>query len=131
MDLEEFAGLDEITRNPTWSKTTDLDPGSILKQADGKWYIKASRTARWMDLLGDYAGSEPFIIDGTSHHLQSLPPTLLRVFQVNPSCKSSSMNLCLRLVAKTVSYVRTCPLRLFMILGVRLQLPDTPRLPQS
>lgn len=66
MDLEEFDGLDKIARNPTWSKTTNLDPGSILKEADEKWYIKASRAARWMDLLGDYAGSEPFIIDGES-----------------------------------------------------------------
>ena len=74
MDLEEFDGLDEMTRDPTWSKTTDLDPGSIIEEADEKWYIKASRAARWMDLLGDYAGSEPFIIDGTGHHWHSLPP---------------------------------------------------------
>ena len=74
IDLEEFDGLDEMTRNPTWSKTTDLDPGSIIEEADEKWYIKASRAARWMDLLGDYAGGEPFIVDGTSHHLYSLPP---------------------------------------------------------
>jgi len=74
MDLEEFDDLDKITRNPTWSKTTNLDFGSILEEADEKWYIKASRAARWMDLLGDYAGSEPFIIDGKNHDLYCLPP---------------------------------------------------------
>jgi hypothetical protein len=84
MDLEEFDDLDEITRNPTWSKTTNLDPGSILEEADEKWYIKASRAARWMDLLGDYAGSEPFIIDGTSHHLHSLPPLSYASFRRIP-----------------------------------------------
>ena len=36
MDLEEFDGLDDMTRNPTWLKTTDLDPGSIIEEADDK-----------------------------------------------------------------------------------------------
>ena len=74
MDSEVLDSLDEVTRNPTWSKTIDLNPRTVIEEADDKWYIKASRAARWMDLLGDYAGGEPFIVDGTSHHLYSLPP---------------------------------------------------------
>jgi len=36
----------------------------VIDSIDNEWYTRASRSARWMDLLGDYAGSEPFVIDG-------------------------------------------------------------------
>jgi len=36
-----------------------------LKFIDDNWYKKiAGRKARWMDLIGDYAGNERFILDG-------------------------------------------------------------------
>ncbi len=36
-----------------------------LKYIDDKWYKKiAGKKARWMDLIGDYAGNEQFILDG-------------------------------------------------------------------
>lgn len=61
MDLEEFEG----------SNQTLTIPSSVFEYArialdtlDRMWFINATRMARWMDLLGDYAGGEPFIIDG-------------------------------------------------------------------
>ena len=72
MDLEEF----EVKRHGSDMTTNDgIDSLSVqkaLKRINAEWHT-ASRRARWMDLLGDYAGTEPFIIDGR---------VLSRVFQV-------------------------------------------------
>ena len=39
-----------------------------LKYMDDHWYKKiAGKKARWMDLIGDYAGNEKFILDGNGH----------------------------------------------------------------
>ena len=36
-----------------------------LKCIDDRWYRRvAGKKARWMDLIGDYAGNERFILDG-------------------------------------------------------------------
>ncbi|KAF9225622.1 P-loop containing nucleoside triphosphate hydrolase protein [Gyrodon lividus] len=65
MDLEEF----EIDHHRRGSETNDLTRSlsvpAALKCIDAEWHL-ASRRARWMDLLGDYAGTEPFILDGHS-----------------------------------------------------------------
>ncbi|KAH9067713.1 P-loop containing nucleoside triphosphate hydrolase protein [Lactarius vividus] len=37
-----------------------------LKYIDDKWYKITGKKARWMDLIGDYAGNERFILDGES-----------------------------------------------------------------
>ena len=51
----------------------DDDPQVLAQSAkaavdhiDTQWYSPLNRGGRWMDLIGDYAGSEPFVIDGTS-----------------------------------------------------------------
>jgi len=36
-----------------------------LQYVDQTWSIDLGKAARWMDLVGDYAGSEPYIVDGT------------------------------------------------------------------
>ena len=36
----------------------------VLRHIDANWYIPTSRRGRWMDLMGDYAGSEMFVLDG-------------------------------------------------------------------
>jgi ATP-dependent RNA helicase DDX60 len=62
MDLEEFERSNQILDVPSGSgfqATRDA-----LDHLDQLWVINATRSARWMDLLGDYAGDEPFIIDG-------------------------------------------------------------------
>jgi hypothetical protein len=39
-----------------------------LKYIDDNWYKTiAGKKARWMDLIGDYAGNERFILDGNVH----------------------------------------------------------------
>ena len=61
MDLEEFEGADQTLTLPSSVLKSSLD---ALDYLDRLWFINATRSARWMDLLGDYAGDEPFIIDG-------------------------------------------------------------------
>ncbi|KAH9175040.1 P-loop containing nucleoside triphosphate hydrolase protein [Lactarius sanguifluus] len=49
-----------------------------LKYIDDKWYKKITgKKARWMDLIGDYAGNERFILDGESLLQQVLDDPLL------------------------------------------------------
>lgn len=67
MDLDElqrnvhsegaFDGSSEDNRRP-------LSPLEALKTVDTRWYAPFSRASRWMDLVGDYAGHELFVIDG-------------------------------------------------------------------
>lgn len=62
MDLEEFDFADQ---DPDAEETfpDSLAVSDALKWADAVWHA-ASRRARWMDLIGDYAGQEPFVVDG-------------------------------------------------------------------
>ena len=72
MDLD----LDGFDLDPTISKSsTDNDApdtqSAALRCIDDKWYRERNRRARQMDLIGDYAGTEPFVLDG-NHHLSSM-----------------------------------------------------------
>jgi hypothetical protein len=66
MDLENFNAIDESLSPATSLSLDTLSAKGALERIDDNWYIAANRRARWMDLLGDYAGSEPFILEGTS-----------------------------------------------------------------
>lgn len=62
MDLENFEnidGVDLVSPQSTFDTAREA-----LTYLDSTWYTKANRRGRWMDLIGDYAGSEPFILDG-------------------------------------------------------------------
>jgi ATP-dependent RNA helicase DDX60 len=61
MDLEDFDNLNENPGDIIQHLSTAAD---ALNKFDSQWYTKLTRTARWMDLIGDYAGREAFIIDG-------------------------------------------------------------------
>jgi len=60
MDLE---GFDDAIATPR-KEFKSSSFRQVIERIDDEWYFRASRSARWMDLLGDYAGSEPFILDG-------------------------------------------------------------------
>lgn len=60
-------------------------PSSALANFDTSWYIQASRRARRMDLIGDYAGREMFVIDGDSLLRQVLDDPLLALGRINDS----------------------------------------------
>lgn len=66
MDLDDFdlavaqLSLDDEPQVSARNARTAVD------QIDTQWYSPLNRGGRWMDLIGDYAGSEPFVVDGTS-----------------------------------------------------------------
>ncbi|KAG2142339.1 hypothetical protein DEU56DRAFT_793643 [Suillus clintonianus] len=68
MDFEEFEVDIERTIEESESSINARSCTVIeaLDRIDSLWYAPASRGARWMDLIGDYAGAEPFVIDGHS-----------------------------------------------------------------
>jgi len=54
--------VDSSQDNPTPAK---MNAVQALKCIDDRWYKTiAGKKARWMDLIGDYAGNELFILDG-------------------------------------------------------------------
>jgi ATP-dependent RNA helicase DDX60 len=62
MDLDGFGEIASTEPTPL----RPGDPRDAIRYLDAVWYGALSRRARWMDLIGDYAGNEPFVIDGTS-----------------------------------------------------------------
>jgi hypothetical protein len=62
MDLDDF----ESRAVGSQAKLKDHTPRATLRYFDVVWWVRTSRSARWMDLLGDYAGTEPFVLDGAS-----------------------------------------------------------------
>ncbi|KAG2367850.1 hypothetical protein BDR07DRAFT_1325978 [Suillus spraguei] len=65
MDFEEFeVDIERAIEDSEPSKSSTVI--DTLNWIDSTWYAPASRNARWMDLIGDYAGAEPFVIDGHS-----------------------------------------------------------------
>jgi hypothetical protein len=78
MDLEEFD--DPVDRPGSIDFSGDKKFIEGLELLDDRWFLKATRSARWMDLLGDYAGTEPFVIDGRSSSASNLFPFCLSCF---------------------------------------------------
>ena len=65
MDLEDFDTINaQQTTEDAGSEPASLAAAEALRRLDQAWYTNVNRRARWMDLIGDYAGTEPFIIDG-------------------------------------------------------------------
>ncbi|TFY68503.1 hypothetical protein EVJ58_g983 [Rhodofomes roseus] len=77
MDLD---GFDQAAR-ATGSGSTRLPERPQAKDAlayiDNEWYTLTSRRGRWMDLIGDYAGSEMFVLDGEALLQEALNDQLL------------------------------------------------------
>jgi ATP-dependent RNA helicase DDX60 len=57
--------VDSSQDNPALGHKEKMNAVEALKCIDDQWYkIIAGKKARWMDLIGDYAGNERFILDG-------------------------------------------------------------------
>ena len=69
MDLDDFDAaladlrLDEEPQSPSQNSVSGVK--DAVAYIDREWYTFVNRRGRWMDLIGDYAGSEPFVVDGT------------------------------------------------------------------
>ncbi|KIL59375.1 hypothetical protein M378DRAFT_14820 [Amanita muscaria Koide BX008] len=81
MELDRF---DEIDVVPTGRYGNDpLTVQQALGTFDDLWYALTYRRARWMDLMGDYAGNELFVLDGESLIEGVLDDPLLALGQNN------------------------------------------------
>jgi ATP-dependent RNA helicase DDX60 len=57
--------VDSSQDNPALAHKKKMNAVEALKYIDDRWYkTVAGKKARWMDLIGDYAGNERFILDG-------------------------------------------------------------------
>jgi hypothetical protein len=64
LDIEDgdVVTLPEVAeKGPRESAYTTLKAIEVL---DNKWLHAAAQRGRWMDLIGDYAGIEPMVLDG-------------------------------------------------------------------
>lgn len=71
IDLENFGNASNEGVYTSSSTAGPLSADEALGVIDDIWYTNKSREGRWMDLIGDYAGSEPFVIDGGFNFLKS------------------------------------------------------------
>ncbi|KAH9943357.1 P-loop containing nucleoside triphosphate hydrolase protein [Epithele typhae] len=60
MDLDDFDSALVLDDGPLLTQTAK----DAVAYIDQEWYTLVNRRGRWMDLIGDYAGSEPFVVDG-------------------------------------------------------------------
>ena len=76
-----------------------------LKCIDDRWYkTVAGKKARFMDLIGDYAGNERFILDGNKTLIWfGLEDLMTACLQGSHCCNTSSMTLCWHLHVPMVS----------------------------
>ncbi|KAJ7762289.1 hypothetical protein DFH07DRAFT_813783 [Mycena maculata] len=79
MDLDNFDDVEELDQRPSVRDGDSLSSSEALKEMDRLWFAPATRRARWMDLLGDYAGTELFIISGESLLERVLDDPLLAI----------------------------------------------------
>ncbi|PCH35165.1 hypothetical protein WOLCODRAFT_91452 [Wolfiporia cocos MD-104 SS10] len=64
MDLDDFDQVAEETVDSSDSLSgRDSSAAAALEEIDLQWYTLINRRSRWMDLIGDYAGSELFVLD--------------------------------------------------------------------
>lgn len=64
MDLDDFDAAIEQLPPETQPSLSAQSPRDAVAYVDAQWYTLVNRRGRWMDLIGDYAGSEPFVVDG-------------------------------------------------------------------
>ncbi len=80
MDLDDFdLAISQLPLDDE-STASAQSAKNAVDHIDTQWYSALSRGGRWMDLIGDYAGSEPFVVDGTSflQHLLNTQDVHLR-----------------------------------------------------
>ncbi|KAI0310815.1 hypothetical protein OF83DRAFT_1252292 [Amylostereum chailletii] len=59
-------GPETVTSILEDSATLGVNARKAVDIVDKTWYHEIAKRGRWMDLIGDYAGSERFIVDGES-----------------------------------------------------------------
>ncbi|GBE83891.1 Uncharacterized helicase [Sparassis crispa] len=77
MDLDDFdSAIGDRPPPPSLALYTAQDAVDYI---DMEWYAATNRRGRWMDLIGDYAGQELFVIDGDALIQHVLDDSLLGI----------------------------------------------------
>lgn len=66
MELDDLRNSTDSTLASLYAelgKTSD-DASKIVETFDREWYVRVVGRARKMDLIGDFAGTERFVVDG-------------------------------------------------------------------
>ncbi|KAF5370269.1 hypothetical protein D9758_006936 [Tetrapyrgos nigripes] len=66
MDRDDLDNPDAVSPHTHKVSGPILSYKDALHYVDSKWFMDLQRKARWMDLIGDFAGDEPFVLDGES-----------------------------------------------------------------
>ncbi|TFK94713.1 P-loop containing nucleoside triphosphate hydrolase protein [Polyporus arcularius HHB13444] len=65
MDLDDFeVAIAQLPLEDGPAEVSSQSAKDAVEYIDAQWYTFVNRRGRWMDLIGDYAGSEPFVVDG-------------------------------------------------------------------
>ncbi|RPD67074.1 P-loop containing nucleoside triphosphate hydrolase protein [Lentinus tigrinus ALCF2SS1-7] len=65
MDLDDFeSAIAQLPLEDEPAQVSSQSAKDAVEYIDAQWYTFVNRRGRWMDLIGDYAGSEPFVVDG-------------------------------------------------------------------
>ena len=70
LDLDGFGEGPTVVDDPSAGEgtaTVEFDAQSALHHIDNQWYRDRNRRGRQMDLISDYAGTEPFVLDGNRY----------------------------------------------------------------
>ena len=70
LDTNNFGASPAVVDDPSGGEgttATGFDVQSALRYIDDRWYRERNRRGRQIDLIGDYAGTEPFVLDGNGH----------------------------------------------------------------
>ncbi|KAF5334374.1 hypothetical protein D9611_013536 [Ephemerocybe angulata] len=81
MDFDDFDERPQDVAETTKNASGGIE--GILRAFDKAWYVGRGRASRRMDLLGDYAGNELFLIDGESLFQAVLDDPLLALGREN------------------------------------------------
>jgi hypothetical protein len=66
--LDDSFSVTEDSSRYNSNREKKMSAIEALKYIDDHWYKEiGGKKARWMDLIGDYAGNERFILDGNEH----------------------------------------------------------------
>ncbi|KAF9648472.1 P-loop containing nucleoside triphosphate hydrolase protein [Thelephora ganbajun] len=83
LDLDGFGVSFDIVDDPSVGEDIVADgfedAQSALRYIDDHWYRERNRRGRQMDLIGDYAGTEPFVLDGEALLQEVLDDPLLAI----------------------------------------------------
>ncbi len=92
-DDSVLEAIDSIKDTPAHEEA--MSAIGALKCLDDRWYKTiAGKKARWMDLIGDYAGNERFILDGNKDICLVSEDLTIVSTQGSHCCSTFSMILC-------------------------------------